>query len=118
MDLSISQMMQLQKELFELHKDKWTPMEPEFGKDFILWMIEETGEAIAILKKKGHAAVMEDEAVRKAFLSEMADILMYYHDILLRFGVTAEEISRAYAEKHGYDMHRDYESEYKEQYNG
>ena len=118
MDLSISQMMRMQQALFELHKDQWTPMEPEFGKDFILWMIEETGEAIAILKKKGHRAVMEDEAVRKAFLSEMADVLMYYHDILLRFGVTVEEISRAYAEKHGYDMQRDYESEYKEQYNG
>lgn len=118
MDLSISQMMRMQQALFELHKDQWTPMEPAFGKDFILWMLEETGEAIAILKKKGHTAVMEDEAVRKAFLAEMADILMYYHDILLRFGVTAEEISRAYAEKHGYDMQRDYESEYKEQYNG
>ncbi len=118
MDLSISQMMALQKELFELHKDKWTPMEPEFGKDFILWMIEEVGECIAILKKKGHTAVMEDEAVRKAFLSEMADVLMYYHDILLRFGVTPEEISQAYADKHSYDMQRDYERQYKEQYNG
>ncbi len=118
MDLSISQMMQLQRELFALHKDKWTPMEAQYGKDFILWMLEEVGEVIAILKKKGHSAVMEDEAVRKAFLSEMADVLMYYHDILLRFEVTPEEISQAYADKHGYDMQRDYESEYKEQYNG
>lgn len=118
MDLSISQMMQLQRELFELHKDKWTPMEPEFGKDFILYMIEEVGEVIAILKKKGHTAVMEDEAVRQAFLAEMADVLMYYHDTLLRFQVTPKEISEAYNKKHGYDMKRDYESEYKEQYNG
>ena len=35
MDLSIHQMMQLQRELFEPHKDTWSPMEPEFGKDFI-----------------------------------------------------------------------------------
>ena len=118
MDLSISQMMQLQKELFEPHKDKWPPMEPEYGKDFILYMIEEVGEAIAILKKKGHAAVMEDPAVREAFLSEMADVLMYYHDILLRFHVTPEEISNAYAKKHGIDMARDYDREYKEKYHG
>lgn len=118
MDLSISQMMQMQRELFELHKEKWTPMEPEYGKDFFLWMIEETGEAIAILKKKGHTAVMEDEAVRKAFLAEMADILMYYHDILLRFGVSAAEISQAYAEKHGINMERNYEREYEEKYHG
>ena len=118
MDLSISQMMQLQKELFEPHKDKWYPMEPEYGKDFILYMIEEIGECIAILKKKGSTAVMEDPAVREAFLSEMADVLMYYHDILLRFRVTPEEISQAYASKHNYDMRRNYESEYKEQYHG
>ena len=118
MDLSISQMMQLQLELFEPHKDKWHPMEPEYGKDFILYMIEEIGEAIAILKKKGTGAVMDDPAVREAFLSEMADVLMYYHDILLRFHVTAEEISEAYIEKHSIDMVRNYEREYKEKYHG
>jgi NTP pyrophosphatase (non-canonical NTP hydrolase) len=118
MDLSISQMMQLQKDLFEPHKDQWHPMEPEYGKDFILYMIEEVGEAIAILKKKGSAAVMEDPAVREAFLSEMADVLMYYHDILLRFHVTPEEISDAYTKKHGIDMVRNYEGEYKEKYHG
>ena len=118
MDLSISQMMRLQQELFEPHKNQWHPMEPEYGKDFILYMIEEVGEAIAILKKKGSTAVMEDPAVRKAFLSEMADILMYYHDILLRFHVTPEEISEAYARKHNIDMRRNYEREYKEKYHG
>lgn len=118
MDLSISQMMQLQRELFEPHKDKWQPMEPQYGRDFILYMIEEVGEVIAILKKKGSSAVMEDPAVRAAFLSEMADVLMYYHDILLRFHVTAEEISEAYAKKHGYDMKRNYDQEYKEKYHG
>jgi NTP pyrophosphatase (non-canonical NTP hydrolase) len=118
MDLSISRMMQMQKALFEPHKDKWPPMEPEYGKDFILYMIEEVGEPIAILKKKGHAAVMEDPTVREAFLSEMADVLMYYHDILLRFHVTPEEISEAYARKHSIDMARDYDREYKEKYHG
>ena len=53
MDLSISRMMQLQQALFEQNKDKWSPMEPEYGKDFILYMVEEIGEVIAILKKKG-----------------------------------------------------------------
>ncbi len=118
MDLSISQMMQLQRELYEPHKDTWPPMEPQYGKDFILYMIEEVGECIAILKKKGHTAVMEDSAVREAFLSEMADVLMYYHDILLRFHVTPEEISNAYAGKHSTDMNRNYDQEYKEKYHG
>ena len=118
MDLSISQMMQLQQALFEPNKDKWPPLEPEYGKDYILYMVEEIGEAIAILKKKGSSAVMKDPAVRDAFLTEMADVLMYYHDILLRFHISPEEISRAYLKKHSYDMGRDYTKEYEEQYNG
>ena len=118
MNLSISQMMQMQQALFEPHKDLWPPMEPEYGKDYILYMVEEIGDAIAILKKKGHSAVMEEPEVRNAFLSEMADVLMYYHDILLRFHITPEEISEAYVRKHSYDLCRDYEAQYKERYNG
>lgn len=118
MDLTISQMMQMQKDLFELHKDKWHPMEHTFGKDFILYMVEEVGEVIAVLKKKGSDAVMDNPAVRQAFLEEMADVLMYYNDILLRFHVTADEISEAFCSKHSRDLSRNYETEYKEQYNG
>lgn len=118
MDLSVSQIMQMQKDLFELHKDSWHPMEPEYGKDFVLYMVEEIGEAIAIIKKKGSSAIMEDVAVREAFLSEMADVLMYYHDVLLRYHVTPEEISEAFLRKHNLDMNRNYAREYKEQYNG
>lgn len=118
MDLTISQMMQMQRSLFEPHKDKWLPMEPQCGKDFILFMVEEIGEAIAVIKKKGSDAIMEDPAVREAFLAEMADVLMYYHDVLLRYHVTPEEISEAFVKKHDFDMNRDYTKEYKEQYNG
>ncbi len=118
MDLSISQMMQMQKQLFEPHKDTWPPMKPEYGKDYILFMVEEIGEAIAVLKKKGSDAVMEDPAVRRAFLSEMADILMYYNDVLLRFGVTPTEISEAFIGKHDFDMSRNYAKEYEEKYHG
>lgn len=118
MDLSISRMLQMQQELYESHKDTWYPTEPEYGKDFILFMVEEIGEAIAVIKKKGHPAIMEDPIVRDAFLGEMADVLMYYHDVLLRYHVTAEEISAAFVKKHGYDMTRDYKREYEEKYNG
>lgn len=116
MDLSISRMMQLQQELFELHKNKWTPMKPEYGKDFILYMVEEIGEAIAIVKKKGTGAIMNEPNTREAFLEEMADVLMYYHDVLLRFEVTAEEISEAYQKKHDRNMGRNYEKEYSDKF--
>ena len=116
MDLSISRMMRMQQELFELHKEKWSPMEPEYGKDFILYMVEEVGEAIAVVKKKGSQAIMEDPKVRTAFLEEMADILMYCSDVLLRYYVTPEEISEAYVRKHHRNMGRDYTREYEELY--
>ncbi len=118
MDLSISELMQKQRDLYELHKDRWEPREPEFGKEHILYMIEEIGETIAILKKKGDAAVLEDEAVRTAFLEELADILMYYTDVLLCYHVTPEEFAQAYEKKHLRNMGRNYAKEYKELYNG
>ena len=118
MDMTISRMMEMQRDLFERHKDSWYPLEPEYGKDSILFMVEEIGEAIAVLKKKGPDAIMEEEAVREAFLTEMADVLMYYTDALLRFHVTPEEISEAFARKHSLNMGRDFAKEYKEKYHG
>ena len=114
MDLSISQMLQLQKELFHAHGRKWAPMEPEYGGEFILYMIEEIGEVISIWKKKGERAIVDDPTVRQAFLEEMADVLMYYHEVLLRFHVTPEEISKAYQDKHDRNMTRNYQKQYEE----
>lgn len=111
-DLKISEMLEMQKELFEPHKDKWYPLEPEYARNFILFMVEELGEAIAVIKKKGDFAIMEKPAVRNAFCEEMSDVLMYFNDTLLRYGITADEISEAYIRKHEKNMGRDYSAEY------
>ncbi len=118
MDLKISEMMQTQRDLYALHKEEWNPREPEFGRDHILYMIEEIGEAIAILKKKGDGAVMEDGAVRGAFLEELADIMMYYVDVLLCYHISPEEISEAFTQKYHRNRKRNYAAEYKELYHG
>ena len=115
MDLSLSQIMAMQKALFDLHAQEWSPMEPEFGKDSLLYMMEEVGEVIAIIKKKG-GAVVENSTARAAFLEEMADVLMYYTDVLLRYHVTPEEFAEAYLKKHYRNMGRDFTKEYKELY--
>ena len=57
-DIKISDMMNMQINLWEQNKDTWSPMEAEFGRDFILWMMEEIGECIAIIKKKGDTALL------------------------------------------------------------
>lgn len=116
MDLPISEMMKMQKALHTLHADEWSPLEPEYGKNTILYMVEEIGEVIAVLKKKGDRAAVENPEVRAAFLEEMADVMMYYMDTLLRYHVTPEEISRAYIRKHGRNMGRNYTQEYEELY--
>ena len=111
-DIKISDMMQMQQELWELHKDKWSPMEPKFGRNFVLYMVEELGECIAVIKKKGDTAIAEVPAVRAHFVEEMSDVLMYYMDTLLRYGITPEELSEAFIRKHCKNMGRDYDGEY------
>jgi NTP pyrophosphatase (non-canonical NTP hydrolase) len=114
MDLSISQMLEMQKKLFEAHGRMWAPMTPQYGHEFIMYMVEEIGEVISIWKKKGPEAMLEEPAVREAFLEEMADVLMYYNEVLLRFHVSADEISKAYDKKHQRNMTRDYKKQYEE----
>ena len=52
-DLRVSEMLELSYSIWEKHIDSWSPMEPQYAKTFILYMIEEIGESIAIIKKKG-----------------------------------------------------------------
>ena len=88
------------------------------GKNKLLWMIGEIGEVIDIVKKYGDEKASCDPELRKDLIEEMADVLMYYHDVLLRYHVTSDEISSAFLHKHKYDLTRDYSGEYKELYHG
>ena len=111
-DLKLSEMMAMQTALWALNSGSWAPMEPKYARDSMLWMIEEIGEAASIIKKKGDAAIVGDRNVRHAFVEEMSDVLMYYFDVLLRYGITAVELSDAYCQKHDRNMGRDYVDEY------
>jgi len=93
-------------------KGKWLPIIPENGHFSLLWMFEEMGELVAIVKKRGDAAIMGDGAVRAAFVEELADALMYFIDLMSCYGVTAEELSAAFTEKHERNMRRDFVAEH------
>lgn len=112
-DLSISEMLEMSQKLWEKHKDTWSPMEPEHGKISILYMIEEIGEAIAIIKKKTENGIMNEPKIRERFIEELGDVLMYYSDTLNRFKITPQEFSTTYIKKFKSNMHRDYEGQYK-----
>ena len=98
-DLTISQMMDYQRRLYELHKDQWEPHTPEFARDSILWSIDEIGEVIAIIKKKGNEAIMENPNVRRHYVEECCDVMMYWMDMMDSYGITPEEFSQAFITK-------------------
>lgn len=111
-DLRISEMLELSQKLWERNKDSWAPMEPEYGRSFILYMIEEIGEAIAIIKKKGEDDIMNDSEIREHFVEELGDTLMYFMDVLNRFHISSEEFSEIYIKKFEHNMKRNYEKQY------
>ena len=112
-DLKRSDMMKIHMELWELNKDNGSPLAAKYGRNFLLWMIEEMGEVISIIKKKGDKEIMENKDVRKDFVEEMSDVLMYYNETLLRYNISADEISKAYIEKHNKNMKRNYKEDWK-----
>ena len=93
-DFSINEMQKMQRELQDKYRDKWEPICPETGKNKLLWMIGEIGEVIYIVKKNGGNKVSTDAVLRKDLVEEMADVLMYYNDVMLCYGITADELKQ------------------------
>ena len=102
----INEMLEMQKALQEKYKDIWKPICPERGKDQLLWMIGEIGEVIDILKKHGGENACQDSELREHLIEEMADVLMYYNDILLCYGISEEELKKSYISKYEKNMKR------------
>ena len=105
-EFSIGQMQEMQKALQEKYKDKWEPICPEIGQNKLLWMIGEVGEVIDIVKKNSGRAACEDEKLRLHLVEEMADVLMYFNDVMLCYGLTEDELKEAYEKKFEYNMNR------------
>lgn len=105
-EFTIREMQQMQKILQEKYKDKWEGISPEIGKNKLLWMIGEIGEVIDIVKKHDTVKLNQDAELRKHLLEELADVLMYYNDVLLCYGISSEELKSAYVEKFQKNMTR------------
>lgn len=105
-DFSMNEMQEMQKRLQEKYKDKWPSISPEAGKSKLLWMIGEVGEVIDIVKKHGDLNACTDAELRKALIEEMADVLMYYNDVMLCYGISAGELKQSYTSKFERNMTR------------
>ena len=103
---TIDEMQEMQRRLQEQYKGRWESIEPENGKNKLLWMVGEIGEVIDIVKKNGGTKAATDTELRKHLVEEMADVLMFYNDAMLCYGITSDELKKAYVDKFDYNMSR------------
>ncbi|NLG24228.1 MAG: nucleotide pyrophosphohydrolase, partial [Clostridiales bacterium] len=106
-DISVSRMLEIQRELQAKYGEKWgcSPA-PDQGIRYLLWAVGEVGELVDILKKRGHGAILGDAAVRADFVTELTDVMMYLGDLMLCYGIEAGELAEAYEAKHRRNMTR------------
>ena len=81
-------MQEIQRELREKYKGRWTALSPEMGRSSLLWMMVDVPE------------------VREHFIEELCDVMMYFNDVMLCYGIAPEELERVYLEKHRRNLER------------
>lgn len=105
-EFTIHEMQEMQKTLQEKYKDKWEGISAEVGQNKLLWMVGEIGEVIDIVKKNGGSKASQDAQLRNNLIEELADVLMYYNDVLLCYDISSEELKSAYVNKFEKNMKR------------
>ena len=105
-NITFEEMQQIQHELRDKYGKWWGELDPDQGARTLLWLIGEASEVGDIIKKQGEDEIMNDPDVRKHFIEEMCDILMYFNDLMICFGITPEEVTEQYWKKHHYNMDR------------
>lgn len=111
MDLRVSEMLDMQRELQELHRGDWGGVYPKKARDQLLWGIGEIGEVIDVIKKRGDDEIMNNPETRAHFVEELSDVWMYLCDVMLCYGISAGEYSELHARKHARNMKRNYVEE-------
>ena len=106
MALDFHDMQEMQQTLQARYAGWWEPIDPEHGKNKILWLMAELGEAIQVVKRHSPQEVMTKGEVRHDLVEEMVDVLMFYNDVLLCYGITPEELEEVYRAKHERNMNR------------
>lgn len=106
MGMDLNEMQQLQKTLQARYAGWWEPVDPEHGKNKILWLLAELGEAIQVVKRRPAEELAAPGKTRDDFVEELADVLMYFNDVLLCYGISPEEFEAVYRAKHARNMTR------------
>lgn len=111
-NISIEEMLDYSLLLWERHKNEWSPMEPEYARNMLLWLVGELGEVMDIIKKDGEKAIMGNKRVREKMIEEIADCFMYLVEVLNRYKVSAEKFSKTYHSKMRHNLKRKYKRKY------
>ncbi len=105
-EFSVNDMLEMQRQLQDKYKESWEPICVDTGRNKLLWMIGEAGEVIDIIKKNGAEKAVSDGELRRDLVEEMADVLMYFCDMMLCYGISAEELGESYTKKFERNMTR------------
>ena len=105
-DFGFEEMRRMQIRLQEKYQDKWEPVTPQTGRNKLLWLMIELGEVADIIKKEGDRKIVEEKKTRRHFIEEMADVLMYFNDVMLCYDISVEELKKIYCEKQERNMER------------
>ena len=66
MALDFHDMREMQEALQARYAGWWEPVDPEHGKNKILWMLAELGEAIQVVKRKRPVDLMQQADTRRS----------------------------------------------------
>ena len=106
MALDLNEMQGLQRALQVRYAGLWESVDPEHGRNKLLWLLAELGEVIQIIKRRSSEELMEDGTARHDLVEELADVLMYFNDVLLCYDIRPEEFEGVYRAKHESNMIR------------
>ena len=56
--------------------------------------------------RRRHQKGLEEPEVRRHFVEEMCDVMMYFNDLMICFGISSDELAEQYRAKHRRNMTR------------
>ena len=69
-------------------------------------VVDSDNNKYSIIKKNGDLTACSDTKLRENLIEEMADVLMYYNDVMLCYGISVDELKQSYIKKFEKNMKR------------
>ena len=106
--MTIQEMLDLQNRLYDKcgRANRWLTYTPDNAQLHWLYMLGEAGEVVDVLKKNSLETLLQPGPAREHLVEEMTDTLMFFVDTMACMQVSAEELAKAYREKHARNVRR------------